>query len=180
MVRVLRRAVIGCLVIAALAIGVAWALGHARQAGLVGSAVVPDEYRSILREAAKRCPQVPLAVFAAQIHAESGFDPTAQSPAGAQGIAQFMPAVWKQYGIDANGDGVASIWDPYDAIHSAAALNCVNRKLVKRASGPRLANTLAAYNAGFSAVLKHDGVPPYAETEAYVAKILANARTIEH
>lgn len=180
MVRVLRVAVVCCLLAAAVAAVATWALGHARQAGLVGTAVVPTEYRAIVREAARRCPQVPVEVLAAQIHAESGYDPTAQSSAGAQGIAQFMPAVWKQYGLDANGDGTADVWDPYDAIHSAAALNCVNRKLVKRASGPRLANTLAAYNAGFSAVLQHDGVPPYAETKAYVEKILRNATSIEY
>ncbi len=98
--------------------------------------------------------------------------------AGAQGIAQFMPAVWEQYGIDGNKDGVADIWDPVDAIHSAAELNCLNRRLVRDAAGSRLQNVLAAYNAGFGSVLKYDGVPPFPETEAYVAKILESAKTI--
>ncbi|MBK9738573.1 MAG: lytic murein transglycosylase [Actinobacteria bacterium] len=102
----------------------------------------------------------------------------ATSPAGAQGIAQFMPAVWEQYGIDANQDGAIDVWDPIDAIHSAAELNCLNRQLVRDASGNRLQNTLAAYNAGFGSVLKYDGVPPFPETEAYVEKILASAKTI--
>jgi hypothetical protein len=87
--------------------------------------------------------------------------------------------VWEQYGIDANDDGERSIWDPVDAIHSAARLNCVNRTLVKGVSGNRLENTLAAYNAGYGAVRKYDGVPPYPETEAYVKKVLANAKDIK-
>lgn len=145
---------------------------------LGGPIVVPDELRPVIVKAAKRCRAVPLEVFAAQIAAESGWDARAVSPAGAQGIAQFMPAVWDQYGIDANGDGEADVWDPVDAIHSAAELNCLNRRLVREASGNRLHNTLAAYNAGFGAVLKYDGVPPFPETETYVQRILDYAETI--
>jgi len=145
---------------------------------LGGAVVVPTELRPVIAKASKRCSAVPIEVFAAQIAAESSWDPTAVSPAGARGIAQFMPAVWEQYGIDANNDGQADIWDPVDAIHSAAELNCLNRRLVREASGNRLQNTLAAYNAGFGSVLKYDGVPPYPETEAYVQRILESAKTI--
>jgi soluble lytic murein transglycosylase-like protein len=153
--------------------------GTAQDKGLLGGpAVVPDEYRSVIIKAAKRCDAVPVEILAAQIAAESGWDSQARSPAGAQGIAQFMPPVWDQYGIDANKDGKADIWDPVDAIHSAAELNCVNRQLVRGASGNRLRNTLAAYNAGFGSVMKYDGVPPFPETEAYVARILESAKTI--
>lgn len=159
--------------------GVVLAVGSARDQGYLGGPiVVPEEYRAVIRQAAERCDAVPVEVLAAQIAAESGWDPEAVSPAGARGIAQFMPAVWKQYGIDANADGRASVWDPVDAIHAAAELNCVNRRLVREASGDRLRNTLAAYNAGFATVLRYDGVPPYPETEEYVRKILANAETI--
>ena len=139
---------------------------------------VPAELRPVLLEAAKRCDAVPVEVLAAQIAAESRWDPKAVSPVGARGIAQFMPEVWDQYGIDADKDGSADIWNPVDAIHSAAALNCINRKLVRGASGDRLVNTLAAYNAGYGAVLKYDGVPPFPETEAYVARILEYAKAI--
>lgn len=139
---------------------------------------VPDELRPVLLKAAKRCDAVPVEVLAAQIAAESGWDARAVSPAGAQGIAQFMPEVWAQYGIDGDKDGSVDIWNPVDAIHSAAALNCINRKLVRGAAGNRLTNTLAAYNAGYGAVLKYDGVPPFPETEAYVARILEYAKEI--
>lgn len=175
--------------VALAAIGAAafwWAWPAARRAGIAevvdsiaGPVVVPAEYRSIIKAAAKLCPEIPPRVFAAQIAAESGWDPRARSGAGAQGIAQFMPKVWEQYGIDANDDGVASVWDPTDAIHSASLLNCVNRGLVKEVAGKRLENTLAAYNAGFNAVRKYDGVPPFPETEAYVKRILSISKTIE-
>jgi soluble lytic murein transglycosylase-like protein len=143
-----------------------------------GPIVVPEELRPVILKAAKRCDAVPVEILAAQIAAESGWDPTAVSPAGARGIAQFMPAVWEQYGIDADKDGTADVWNPVDAIHSAAALNCVNRRLVRDASGNRLKNTLAAYNAGFGSVLKYDGIPPFPETETYVDRILRYAETI--
>ncbi len=159
--------------------GLVLAIGSARDQGHLGGAiVVPEEYRDIIKDAAQRCEAVPVEVFAAQIAAESGWDPSARSGAGAKGIAQFMPAVWDQYGIDGDDDGEIDVWNPVDAIHSAAALNCLNRKLVRDASGNRLRNTIAAYNAGFSAVRKYDGVPPYPETEAYVEKIFENAKTI--
>jgi soluble lytic murein transglycosylase-like protein len=155
-----------------------WGVNEARTAGYVGSVVVPSEYSDVIREAAERCPSVPPEVLATQIWAESRWDPEAVSPAGAQGIAQFMPPTWEQYGIDADGDGEADVWNPVDAIHSAAELNCVNRKLVREVAGKRLHNTLAAYNAGFGAVRKYDGIPPFPETENYVQKILENAPTI--
>jgi soluble lytic murein transglycosylase-like protein len=140
--------------------------------------VVPDDLRPVILKAAKRCQAIPVEVFAAQIAAESGWDARAVSPSGARGIAQFMPAVWEQYGIDGNSDGVADVWDPVDAIHSAAEMNCLNRRLVRDASGDRLENTLAAYNAGFASVRRYDGVPPFPETEQYVQRILESARTI--
>lgn len=139
---------------------------------------VPAELQPVLVKAARRCDAVPVEILAAQIAAESLWDPRAESPVGARGIAQFMPEVWDQYGIDANKDGVADVWDPVDAIHSAAALNCINRRLVKDASGNRLRNTLAAYNAGFGNVLKYDGIPPFPETEAYIARIMEYAQIL--
>lgn len=167
------------VVLAGIVGGTILAVGSARSAGYLGGpVVVPVEYRDVIREAADRCPAVPVEVLAAQIAAESGWDDRAVSPAGARGIAQFMPATWRQYGIDANGDGRISVWDPVDAIHSAAALNCVNRRLVRDASGDRLRNTLAAYNAGYGAVLRYDGVPPFPETATYVERILTYAQTI--
>lgn len=176
--RMLRSLVILALVGSALAVVAWWGLDRARQAGVIGPVEVPEQYRALIRQAAQRCPQVPLRVFAAQIAEESGWDHRAVSPAGAQGIAQFMPEVWRQYGIDANADGKANVWDPQDAIPAAAELNCVNRRLVKGVSGNRLHNTIAAYNAGYAAVRKYHGVPPYPETQDYLQRILDTAKTI--
>jgi soluble lytic murein transglycosylase-like protein len=177
-----RRAVALVLVLALLGsvlVGAWLALGPARQSGLLGGpVVVPEEYRAVIKKAAKRCDAIPVEVLAAQIAAESGWDPMAVSPAGAQGIAQFMPSVWEQYGIDGDKDGHVDVWNPVDAIHSAAELNCVNRQLVRDAAGSRLRNTLAAYNAGYGSVLRYDGVPPFPETRAYVDRIVESARTI--
>lgn len=167
-------ALVGSAVVAAVI-----AFSSVQQHGLLGGpVVVPEELRPVLRQAAKRCKAVPVEVLAAQIAAESGWNAQAVSPAGARGIAQFMPEVWKQYGLDADGDGEADVWNPVDAIHSAAALNCVNRQLVRGTSGNRLRNTLAAYNAGYGAVRQYDGVPPYPETQTYVDRIIESSKTI--
>jgi len=143
-----------------------------------GPIVVPAELRPVILAAAERCEAIPVEVLAAQIAAESHWDERAVSSAGARGIAQFMPEVWKQYGIDADGDGSAEVWNPVDAIHSAAELNCLNRRLVRDVPGNRLHNTLAAYNAGHGNVIKYGGVPPFPETEAYLERILRYAETI--
>ena len=91
---------------------------------------VPADLKPVILEAAQRCPVVPASVLAAQLASESSWDPRAVSPAGASGIAQFMPEVWDQYAVDGDGDGIIDIWNPVDAIHSAAELNCVNATLV--------------------------------------------------
>ena len=143
-----------------------------------GPIIVPQQLRPVIVEAAERCEAIPVEILAAQIAAESDWDERAVSSAGARGIAQFMPEVWRQYGIDADGDGSAEVWNPVDAIHSAAELNCINRRLVRDVPGNRLRNTLAAYNAGYGSVVKYGGVPPFPETEAYVERILQYAQTI--
>ena len=171
--------VLGAVVLGVLAIAAVALEGGRTAADRVLRPSVPQEYRALIIEAAERCPAVPAEVLAAQINQESSWDPRAVSGAGAQGIAQFMPRTWKQYGIDANGDGKRSVWDPVDAIHAAAELNCVNRRLVKGVPGDRIRNTLAAYNAGYGAVLEYDGIPPYPETIAYVDRILDAAQRIE-
>jgi len=136
---------------------------------------VPSAYLDDLETAAAGCPGLSPALLAAQLQQESGFDPNAVSPVGAQGIAQFMPGTWLSYGIDADGDGAASPFDPEDAIAAQGRLMC---ELLDLARGSRLAGdpitlALAGYNAGWGAVAAAGGVPPYAETQAYVAAIVA-------
>jgi soluble lytic murein transglycosylase-like protein len=141
--------------------------------------VVPEELRPVIIEAAKRCPVVPPRVLAAQLASESSWDPRAVSPAGAQGLAQFMPEVWEQYAVDGDEDGDTDVWDPVDAIHSAAELNCINADLVADVPGDRLSNILAAYNAGFNQVVRYQGVPPFRETQDYVERVLSRAERVQ-
>lgn len=172
--------VAGVVVLAgAIATGAFVALGGLDRLRGTDDVVVPQQYRAVIKEAAKRCKAVPAKVLAAQLAAESGWDPEAVSSAGAQGLAQFMPEVWDQYGIDGDGDGAVSVWNPIDAIHSAAELNCVNRDLVADVPGDQLRNILAAYNAGFNQVVKYQGVPPFPETQAYVERILTRAEHVQ-
>jgi Transglycosylase SLT domain/D-alanyl-D-alanine carboxypeptidase len=121
---------------------------------------VPAQYREpILRSAARW--GVPPALMAGQLMAESGFDPDAGSPAGAQGIAQFMPSTAATYGL-------TNPWDPVAAIDAEAHLMA---DLLHRFGSPELA--LAAYNAGPAPVEACHCIPPYPETQAYVTRILA-------
>ena len=89
----------------------------------------------MLRGAAQRW-NVSATLLAAQIYAESGFNPFARSPAGAQGIAQFMPATARAYGL-------ANPFDPEQAIDAQAHFM---RDLLRQFGSVPLA--LAAYNAG--------------------------------
>jgi len=103
---------------------------------------------------------VSAALLAAQIHAESNFNPFARSPAGAQGIAQFMPGTARAYGLS----------DPFDAAQAIDAQARMMRDLLRRFASVPLA--LAAYNAGPGRVAACMCVPPIPETRGYVARIL--------
>jgi transglycosylase-like protein with SLT domain/D-alanyl-D-alanine carboxypeptidase-like protein/putative Flp pilus-assembly TadE/G-like protein len=127
-----------------------------------GSAVpsfVPGPYVETIARAASRW-NVSAALLAAQLYAESNFNPFAVSGAGARGIAQFMPGTARSYGLA----------DPFDATASIAAQAHLMRDLLRRFASVSLA--LAAYNAGAGAVERCGCVPPYPETQAYVARIL--------
>jgi len=134
---------------------------------------VPAAYVTIIARAAQTCPGVTGPLLAAQIQAESGFNPHAVSPAGAQGIAQFMPATWAAVGRHETGAGVADPFDPADAIPAQARYDCQLLVSITHAGipGDQIDLMLAAYNAGLGAVLHYRGLPPYAETRAYVHRI---------
>lgn len=121
---------------------------------------VPAAYAAPVARAASRF-NVSASLLAAQLYVESGFDPFAVSPAGARGIAQFMPGTARAYGLA----------DPFDATAAIQAQGRLMRDLLRRFGTVPLA--LAAYNAGPGAVAGCGCVPPYAETRAYVARVLA-------
>jgi hypothetical protein len=123
-------------------------------------AFVPSRYADAIARAASRW-NVPAELLAAQLYAESNFNPFARSPAGALGIAQFMPATARSYGLR----------DPFDPEAAIAAQAHLMHDLLAR-FGRSIPLALAAYNAGPGAVERYGGVPPYLETKAYVAKIV--------
>jgi len=146
------------------------------EVGLPASAVrglVPDEVldevagsrdreglQELAAEAARRHglePELVLAVVAV----ESGFQPTAVSRKGAQGLMQLMPAT-------ARSLGVADVFDPASNLDGGAR----HLSALVAQYGGDLQRALAAYNAGAGAVERHKGVPPYAETRQYVKKVL--------
>jgi peptidoglycan DL-endopeptidase CwlO len=102
------------------------------------------------------------ALLAAVASQESGFDSGAVSPAGAQGLMQFMPAT-------ARGLGVNPL-DPTSAVNGAAKYLS---DLTRQFGSTSLA--LAAYNAGPGTVSRHGGIPPYPETQNYVRAVLSKA-----
>ncbi|GAA4786819.1 transglycosylase TgdA [Streptomyces ziwulingensis] len=138
---------------------------------------VPAAYLSLVQKWGNLCSAINPALLAAQLYQESGFNPKAQSPAAAQGIAQFIPGTWATHGIDGDGDGDRDVWDPSDAIPSAASYDCSLASHVDDVPGNLTENMLASYNAGAYAVIRYQGVPPYAETRNYVKTITTLAES---
>ncbi len=148
---------------------------------------VPPELEQWFRRGGSLCPQISASLLAAQDQQESGFVRGLTSPAGARGLAQFLPDTAKAidpldgqpFVIDADGNGAASVWDDGDAIVGQARYMCYLASQAEqwnvsgRVHGDVPALALAAYNAGSDKVLAYGGVPPYAETQAYVSHILA-------
>jgi len=93
-------------------------------------------------------------------HVESGFNPHAISPKGAQGLMQLMPRTAKSYGVQ----------DPYDPLQNLRAGAAHLRSLLDQFDG-NVSLALAAYNAGAGAVIRHDGIPRFRETQDYVRKV---------
>lgn len=124
-----------------------------------GDGAVPADLQPLIGRAASANGLDP-ALVAAVTRAESGFRVDAGSPAGAQGLMQLMPST-------AAGLGVTDI---HDAAQNLGAGSRYLKQQIDRFGDLRLA--LAAYNAGPGAVSRYGGVPPYAETQAYVDKVL--------
>ena len=117
-------------------------------------------YDALITAAAQRNGVDP-ALLKGLIKQESGFDPSAGSSAGAQGLTQLMPGT-------AAALGVSNPLDPAQSIEGGAKYLA---QQLKAFNGDETL-ALAAYNAGPGAVARHGGIPPYAETQAYVAKVL--------
>jgi soluble lytic murein transglycosylase-like protein len=121
------------------------------------------DYEGLIEQAAARNGVDP-AVLHGLIEQESGFNASATSSAGATGLTQLMPGT-------ASSLGVADPLNPAESIEGGA------RYLGELMSqfGGNTEDALAAYNAGPGAVQQYGGIPPYAETQSYVSKVLGNA-----
>jgi len=118
-----------------------------------------DRYDHIFLDAS-RIHRVPAELLKAVCLAESAMNPNAVSKAGAQGLMQLMPPTAAEV-------HVSDPFDPYQSIDGGA------RYLAQQlATFGEVPHALAAYNAGPNAVRKYGGIPPYAETQAYVEKVL--------
>lgn len=91
------------------------------------------------------------ALFQAVIEVESGYNPTATSPKGAYGLGQLMPETARALGVDRH--------------------NIARYLLAQLARFFNVDLALAAYNAGPHRVIEHAGIPPFAETRAYIARV---------
>lgn len=137
-------------------------------AGCAGGGYLPYASHSLdpmalnsLVNGAAQADRVPPGLVRAVVMAESGGDPSAVSIAGAQGLMQLMPGT-------SAGCGIA---DPFDATQNVSCGTSYLRSLLNRYHG-NVTLAVAAYNAGPGAVDRYHGVPPYAETQAYVVRVL--------
>jgi cell wall-associated NlpC family hydrolase len=127
----------------------------------MGNVAVPAAYAGTIEQAASSN-GIPPSLLAGLLYHESRFEPNVVSSAGAAGIAQFMPATAAGMGIDPT--------NPTQSIEGAAKLlGSYTRQFGS------YADALAAYDAGSSAVERYGGIPPYAETQAYVPAVLSLA-----
>lgn len=144
------------------------AFGEALQAAQAGSAAAgsPERFRGLIQDASART-GVSADLIAAVIRAESGFNPKAVSPVGAQGLMQLMPGTAAQLGVT----------DPFDPRQNVlGGAEYLREQLTRFGS---LEKAIAAYNAGPGAVQKYGGVPPYPETKSYVQRVLGYLRSPE-
>jgi len=134
--------------------------GEPAHAGLGDGGEPRPELHAAAFDAAARSNRIDAAWLRAIAHAESNFRADAISPKGALGVMQLLPATARDYGVH----------DPFSAAQSIAAGARHLARLLRRYDGDRVL-AAAAYNAGEGTVARYGGVPPYAETTAYVAKV---------
>lgn len=126
--------------------------------------IPPTPFGPLIHSVARRHGLNP-EVVAAMVRQESGFDPTARSPRGAQGLMQIMPATAERFGISQN-----ELLNPESNLEAGVRYLSW---LVDHFEGD-LKLVLAAFNSGEGTVERFDGVPPYRETREYLRRILTD------
>jgi cell wall-associated NlpC family hydrolase len=147
--------------------------------GTLNDSAIPAAYVPWVIRAGSLCAAIPPAIIAAQDQVESDWNPHAVSPAGAEGIAQFLPSTFPTWSRNDDGTGHVSPFNPDDEIMAQGRYDCslaaLAQKLINSggASGTATSLALAAYNAGPGAVEAAHGVP--ADAASYVHQIEALA-----
>ncbi len=173
---------IGLLVVAPVVVVTVFG-GGAQAAGVGGlgaglkPGTVPAQFVDLVLQAGSMCPAAPPSIIAAQIEQESNWNPDAVSPAGAEGISQFMPGTWPNWSLPGQ-----SPFDPAAAIPAQGRYDCAIAAQLQPGQQAGLFGSLdltslmlAGYNAGPAAVIAAKGIPNNGQTPDYVAKIMARA-----
>jgi len=128
---------------------------------------LPNPYQGAIAAASQKY-GVPVSLIQAVMEQESGMNPSAVSPAGAMGLMQLMPTTATTYGVS----------DPFNPAQNIdAGTHYLANLLAQFGGNTRLA--LAAYNAGPASIAKYGGIPPYPQTEDYVASVMQRASNLE-
>jgi soluble lytic murein transglycosylase-like protein len=124
----------------------------------------PSTYDPLIKKVAARH-GVEFALVKAIMHVESSFNPYAASNKGALGLMQVLPGTARRHGIE-------EFYDPQQNIEAGVR----HIKYLSEKFNHKQYLVIAAYNAGENAVLRHGGIPPYTETQAYVRKVMSLKR----
>ena len=163
-------------------VGTVTSAGLAANAGVLNVEAIPEHARHLaftVVRAGSICPEIAPPLIAAQIEQESNWNPDAvahnppERGGDAMGIAQFQQGTWDTWGVDGNGNGVASPWEPEDAILSQGTLMCAHvqwanqQRSAGRLTGDPVDLALAAYFCGRGCVSDTGGVPSGGLAAAY-------------
>ncbi|WP_406079049.1 ricin-type beta-trefoil lectin domain protein [Micromonospora sp. NBC_00858] len=133
---------------------------------------VPEEYVAAVLAAGRRCEAVTPARVAGQLMAASAFDPNLHGPDGGQGVAQFLPSIWKQYVPAAPG---SSPWTPRPAIEALGAVMCTLVAQLKEPGVDSYDLALAAFRRGPDAVKRARKVPDSAVLPQFLVQVYTYA-----